>query len=107
MLLNRKRQLIIAVLLILLGNLGACAKVPVANGLALSLDAREQVVARAKAGFAPLADGRPMERWLDTSGGERHAVQSLASARPTFKIGEGQSFVRFDGKDDFFTLKST
>src|SRR5215475_4331471 len=58
---------------------------PVNNGLALRLDAREQSMVRTAAHLPALANLLPVDRWLDTSGNARHALQTVASHRPVFK----------------------
>lgn len=48
-----------------------------------------------------LSDGDSVTTWSDMSESARHATQSLAAAKPTYKTGivGGQPVVRFDGGD--------
>src|ERR1051325_2089001 len=80
------RTLFIALLLV--ARLYA-AEAPVKDGLILSLDAK-----------SVSGVGRPIDRW-----GE--ARQILASARPIAQSGDEESFVRFDGKDDFLSVANS
>ncbi|QDU22817.1 ThuA domain-containing protein [Urbifossiella limnaea] len=72
----------------------ADAKLPVAGGLELWLDA-----ARASASTPPPHDGK-LETWYDASGKGRHLRQPVADARPTRLPAGGAAVVRFDGLDD-------
>lgn len=75
------------------------AKLPVADGVALWLDASRIDAAR-KANKQP-ADTK-LETWFDGSGHGRHLKQPLAAARPALvKVGDAV-VVRFDGEDDHF-----
>jgi putative heme-binding domain-containing protein len=85
----------------------ARAGVPVTDGLLLELDAREQSVARAAAGLPKLGNFGSVDRWLDASGHNRHAIQPLASARPQFRAADDDAFLHFDGKDDFLTISGS
>ncbi len=77
---------------------------PVTNGLWLYLDAAREPSARTAAGLPPVANGRPMERWLSGDGGGVSVVQPWAAGRPVYRNDETEAFVRFDGKDDYLSL---
>ncbi|MHA3771017.1 ThuA domain-containing protein [Verrucomicrobiota bacterium sgz303538] len=94
----------LAFILLSATSLASGADLPVTDGLILHLDASTQNVARQKASLSPLANARPLDRWLDATGGTLVAVQPSAAARPVFRSGEAEAFVRFDGKDDFLSL---
>lgn len=80
------------------------ADLPVKNGLLLHLDAARQASVRKSAGLPPLANGRSLDRWLDSGGGPLVAVQSRAAGRPTFVADDVEALVRFDGKDDYLMV---
>lgn len=77
---------------------------PVKGGLWLYLDAAREPSMRKAAGLPPVANGLPMERWMDVVGGERAVVQPWAAGRPVYRNDEVEAFVRFDGKDDYLSL---
>src|SRR5262245_11863307 len=79
-------------------------EIPVKNGLVLRLDAGEQATARTNAHVPPLGNLMPVDRWLDTSGNARHALQTVASHRPVFKTADGEALLRFDGAEDFLAI---
>src|SRR4051794_35877644 len=83
------RSLLIPVLFVLsVLNLSG-AEPPINEGLVLSLDATT-VAAR----------GQPIDRWGS-------ARQFLPQARPVAQSGDGEAFVRFDGKDDFLAIEGS
>ena len=85
-------------------TLCSAAEWPVKDGLWLHLDAVGQPALRKSAGLPPLANGRPLDRWLDASGGTLFAAQPWAAGRPVFRADDAEAFVRFDGKDDFLSV---
>src|SRR6187401_2346087 len=93
-------------LLLLVENLASGA-VPVEDGLALCLDARDQTAARGHARLPPLVNSQPVDRWFDTSANARHALQPSASPRPAFRLDEREAFLHFDGKDDFMAVSGS
>ena len=80
------------------------AELPVKDGLLLHLDAASQPALRKSAELPPLSNGRPLDRWLDSSARALVAAQPLATSRPVFRADEAEAFVRFDGKDDSLAL---
>jgi hypothetical protein len=84
--------------------LTSAAEVPVKDGLLLQLDAASQFALRNAADLPPMANGRPLDRWLDSSGGSFFAAQPSAAGRPVFRADDSEAFVRFDGKDDFLSI---
>jgi hypothetical protein len=59
------------------------------------------------AGTIPVtASGQPVGRILDKSGNGAHATQSTDSARPTYTVSGGLSYLLFDGSDDWLTASS-
>ena len=90
--------------LLFVATLCSAAEWPVKDGLWLHLDAVGQPALRKSAGLPPLANGRPLDRWLDASGGTLFAAQPWAAGRPVFRADDGEAFVRFDGKDDFLSV---
>lgn len=76
-------------------------KLPVADGLALWLDASRIDAAAKGAKEKPAADGK-LAIWLDGSGNKRHVRQAVSASQPmVVKAGES-AIVRFDGDDDHF-----
>jgi len=95
------------VLLLALGlSLAPGAEALLTNGLLLHLDAANQAVLRKSAGLPPVTNGRPLDRWLDSSGGALVALQTAATSRPVFRTEDAEAFVRFDGKDDYLAIAS-
>ncbi len=84
--------------------LASAADVPVQDGLLLHLDAANQNALRKAAELPPVSDGRPLDRWLDSSARALLATQPLAASRPVFRADGAEAFVRFDGKDDSLAL---
>ena len=80
------------------------AELPVKDGLLLHLDAASQPALRKSAELPPLSNGRPLDRWLDSSARALVAAQPLATSRPVFRADDAEAFVRFDGKDDCLAL---
>ena len=80
------------------------ADLPVKDGLLLHLDATGQPALRKSAELPSVSNGRPLDRWLDASGGPLFAVQTMSASRPVFRAEEAEAFVRFDGKDDFLSI---
>ena len=85
-------------------SLAFAAEAPVKDGLLLHLDAASQSAARQSAGLPAIGNGRPLDRWLDSSGGPLVATQPAAVARPVYRADEREAFVRFDGKDDVLVV---
>jgi hypothetical protein len=69
------------------------------SGLILWLDASR---------ITGLSDGGAVTTWSDASGNGRHATQSTAAYRPTYRtrVLNGWPAVRFDGLDDYLTTSS-
>ncbi len=84
----------------------SAAELPVRDGLLLHLDTANQAALRKTAELPPVANGRPLERWLDASGHALSAAQPLAASRPVFRADDAEAFVRFDGKDDYLAIPS-
>ncbi|MES2709919.1 MAG: ThuA domain-containing protein [Verrucomicrobiota bacterium] len=82
------------------GHALSAGSAPVKNGLILELDAAAQAEARQGA----LLNMRPVDQWLDSSGGGLVAGQQAAGSRPVFRADGTEAFVRFDGKDDFLPI---
>lgn len=82
----------------------AADSAPVRDGLLLELDAAAQPQARQRNSLGPVLDSRPLDRWLDTSGGVLNAVQQSPGSRPVLRADGAEAFVRFDGKDDFMPI---
>lgn len=79
----------------------ADARLPVAEGLQVWLDATRENAARAAAKQPPLAEGSDrVDVWHDASGHGRHVVQESAESRPRFHADKDATAVRFDGIDD-------
>lgn len=58
------------------------------------------------AGTIPVTkDGDPVGKMLDKSGNGNHAIQSISSSRPIYRKDTFNSYLFFDGTDDF--MKST
>lgn len=91
-------------LLPLLPALTFGADVPVKDGLLLHLDAASQPRLRASAVLPPIANGSPLDRWLNSSDGPLFAVQPWGAGRPVFRSDGTEAFARFDGKDDFLSV---
>ena len=92
--------------LLLVATACCSAEVPVKDGLWLHLDAGGQAALRQTSGLSPISNGRPLDRWLNASGGALFATQPWAGGRPVFRAADTEAFVRFDGKDDFLSLAS-
>lgn len=90
--------------LALLSFVPLCAAPPVTRGLILELNAKEQPALRMQASLSPLADGRPLERWLNSAPDGMTVTQVLPTARPQYRVDKTEAFVRFDGKEDFLSL---
>ncbi|RYD24727.1 MAG: hypothetical protein EOP86_28230, partial [Verrucomicrobiaceae bacterium] len=82
----------------------ATSPVPVKDGLVLHLDAADQAAARQRVSLPPAANMRPVDQWLDSSGGGLAAAQQAAASRPVFRTDGTEAFVRFDGQDDFLPI---
>ena len=69
------------------------------DGLVLHLDAAQ---------IQDSEDGAVLDVWEDSSGAGNHASQILADSKPTFiaDTGNGKPGVRFDGQNDFLTIRS-
>jgi putative heme-binding domain-containing protein len=82
------------------------AELSVKDGLLFHLDAANQSTRRQSAGLPSIGNGRPLDRWLDSSGGPLVATQPAAASRPVFRADDAEAFVRFDGKDDYLAIAS-
>ena len=78
----------------------ADARMRVRDGLWLWLDAGAEQAARQVGGLERLAIGQEVDSWHDVSGHNRHLMQPLRGARPTWEEGAERPALRFDG-DDF------
>jgi putative heme-binding domain-containing protein len=78
-------------------------RLPEKEGLALWLDAAAQNRALAPFGMA-LLNGSAFNRWLDSSGHDRHMSQPAADAQPKLRLSDDFAAVRFDGVADHFAL---
>lgn len=79
---------------------------PVQDGLALWLDASVEAKA-AKAGGATFEkDNVPAGLWHDASGNKRDAQQENANAQPKFGSAYPAKIFSFDGKAQYFTMKT-
>ncbi len=95
-------------LLFLLQSVAAiAADLPVTDGLFLSFDAAIQPAVRQRASLPPIANGAPLDRWVDTVGSNRIALQPVATARPVFRSDGSEAFATFDGEDDFLPIAGT
>ena len=80
------------------------ADAPVNEGLLLHLDGANQPLLRKAAELPSVSNGRPLDRWLGSSGSPLFAVQTMAASRPLFRAGDAEGFARFDGKDDYLSI---
>lgn len=87
-----------------LSLLSLTAAPPVTRSLIVELDAKAQPALRQQASLPPLADGRPLERWINSVPSAPSAIQVTPAARPQIRMDEAEAFVRFDGKEDFLSL---
>ena len=76
----------------------------VRDGLWLWLDVAAEQAARSSTALPPLDAGQGVDRWHDFSGNDRHLVQRIRGARPTWEIGRDETSLRFDG-DDFLCFE--
>src|SRR4051812_10083646 len=76
----------------------------VTAGLELWLDAGRQNAARQSAGRPALSPGQKLDTWYDASGQGRHLVQKDPQAQPVLVLQEGHAAVRFDGRQQHFSL---
>ncbi len=83
------------------------AQATITDGLLLHLDAASQPALRQAAKLPPLANGSPLDRWLASAGSLPVALQPSTTARPAFRTDGAEAFLRFDGKEDFFSLSGT
>jgi hypothetical protein len=60
------------------------------------------------AGTIPVtAAGQPVGKWLDSSGRNNHAIQSVSASRPTYQIDPyGYPYLEFDGVNDFMVTNA-
>ena len=60
------------------------------------------------AGTIPVTSaGQPVGKWLDKSGRNNHATQSVSSSRPTYQIDPyGYPYLEFDGVNDFMVTNA-
>ncbi|MBN2064854.1 MAG: immunoglobulin domain-containing protein [Sedimentisphaerales bacterium] len=90
--------------LMLLGAASSVLAVPVTNGLVIKLDAD------AISNSAVNADGT-IATWVDSSGLNNHATQSIAVNMPVFVPNnpnfKGHSSVKFDGLNDWMSLNGS
>src|SRR5215472_10584480 len=80
-------------------------RLPEANraGLICWLDASRQNAARQTRGLPLLQGQGAVDVCFDSSGQQRHFVQSVREAQPTFQILDAGASIRFDGKTQFLT----
>lgn len=86
------------------GLRGELAEPPVADGLALWLDASAQQAARQAASLPPITNQQPTDIALDTRTAGGQAMQPVAERRPQFVTSGPAAYWKFDGKDDFLSL---
>ena len=78
---------------------------PVKAGLIVHLNSLDQSSLRKSADLAPLGNGNPLDRWLDSTTNSFRATQPWALGRPVFRADDSEAFARFDGKDDFLFIE--
>ncbi|KAB2660420.1 MAG: hypothetical protein DVB32_05435, partial [Verrucomicrobia bacterium] len=78
---------------------------PVKAGLIVHLNSLDQSSLRKSADLAPLGNGNPLDRWLDSTTDSFRATQPWALGRPVFRADDSEAFARFDGKDDFLFIE--
>ena len=76
-------------------------QLPVADGLALWLDASRLNAAREARQLPAQPDNSPVDIWFDGSGHAAHLTQGLTEARPRLRLRKTDASIAFDGKDDF------
>ncbi len=82
-------------------------EISVKDGLILHLDAAHQTGLRKTAELPPLGNGVSLDRWLNTANVSVKAVQPWVTGRPVMRMDDTESFVRFDGKDDFLAISGS
>src|SRR5947208_15175227 len=76
----------------------------VTAGLELWLDAGRQNAARRAYGRPALGSGQKLDTWYDASGHGRHLIQKESPAQPVLTLEGDQAAVRFDGRQQHFSL---
>jgi putative heme-binding domain-containing protein len=76
----------------------------VTAGLELWLDAGRQNAARRAHGRPALGSGQKLDTWYDASGHGRHLIQKEGRAQPVLTLEGDQAAVRFDGRQQHFSL---
>jgi putative heme-binding domain-containing protein len=76
----------------------------VTAGLELWLDAGRQNAARQAYGRPALRPGQILDTWYDASGHRRHLIQKDIPAQPVLTVDGDHTAVRFDGRQQHFSL---